>query len=335
MSKKIIRYPLKIWLLASGSILVFLFLFLFGLHPFLSPTKRAKGANALVVEGWLPDYALYEAVKEFKTGNYRQLITTGGPLGPDYRVFIGGKLHFSIPDSLQQQFNQHPLTVEAFGSQIKGVSAHFTLWVNDTVFAGQTFTTSRRKKYEFPVDTSVKVIRSVHLHFDNDKMTATADRDLTISHITVNGRKIDYSYGGMRYEQHYPEGTKNMLVYPTYAQNAAAKLIMLGVDSQKVSIVAAPPAQAHKTYHAAMALKTYLLQHHIYTCNLLSVGVHTRRSWLTYEKALGQKFTIGSVAIENKSYQSVRWWQNKYIAKGVLRELAKYLYIRFWYQPPV
>ena len=34
----------------------------------------------LVVEGWLPDYAVVLAMQEFKKGNYSKIITTGGPL---------------------------------------------------------------------------------------------------------------------------------------------------------------------------------------------------------------------------------------------------------------
>jgi len=34
-------------------------------------------ADVLVVEGWLPDYAIKAAMTEFKSGSYRYLITTG------------------------------------------------------------------------------------------------------------------------------------------------------------------------------------------------------------------------------------------------------------------
>lgn len=49
------------------------------IHPFLAVNSPLK-ADFLVVEGWVPDYALKQAITEFKNGNYRQIITTGGPL---------------------------------------------------------------------------------------------------------------------------------------------------------------------------------------------------------------------------------------------------------------
>jgi len=49
------------------------------LHPFLSVSEPVA-ARVLVVEGWLPDYALEEALAEYRRGAYDQLFTTGGPI---------------------------------------------------------------------------------------------------------------------------------------------------------------------------------------------------------------------------------------------------------------
>ena len=48
-------------------------------YPFLAVTSRVE-ANALVVEGWVPDFAVRAGLDEFHRGRYRDLITTGGPL---------------------------------------------------------------------------------------------------------------------------------------------------------------------------------------------------------------------------------------------------------------
>ncbi|MFQ4146727.1 YdcF family protein [Chlorogloeopsis sp. ULAP02] len=49
------------------------------IHPFLAVTSPVK-ADILVVEGWIPDYALVQALAEFKKNSYRLLIITGTPL---------------------------------------------------------------------------------------------------------------------------------------------------------------------------------------------------------------------------------------------------------------
>jgi hypothetical protein len=61
-------------LTAFGSALVLIVLII---HPFLAPIKPVEG-DILVVEGWLPDYALGQAKELFQQGDYQLLFTTGG-----------------------------------------------------------------------------------------------------------------------------------------------------------------------------------------------------------------------------------------------------------------
>lgn len=51
-------------------------LFVHGVHPFLALTKRVD-AEYLVVEGWVPNYALSESIEEFRSQSYRLLFTVG------------------------------------------------------------------------------------------------------------------------------------------------------------------------------------------------------------------------------------------------------------------
>ena len=49
-------------------------------YPFLAITHRVD-ANILVVEGWIHEYAIRAAVKEFQDNHYQRVFTTGGPVG--------------------------------------------------------------------------------------------------------------------------------------------------------------------------------------------------------------------------------------------------------------
>ena len=50
-----------------------------GAYPFLAITHRVD-ANILVVEGWVHEYAIRAAVKEFQDNHYQRVFTTGGPV---------------------------------------------------------------------------------------------------------------------------------------------------------------------------------------------------------------------------------------------------------------
>ena len=73
----------KIWVIALMVLIISMILIITNIHPFLAVNAPIK-ADILVVEGWLPDYAIESALAEFKKGEYRQLITTGVPLSKGY-----------------------------------------------------------------------------------------------------------------------------------------------------------------------------------------------------------------------------------------------------------
>ena len=68
--------------IAFGFVLVLIILFV---HPFLAPTKPV-GGDILVVEGWLPDYALEKVKERFQQGSYQLLVTTGAKIDVGYHL---------------------------------------------------------------------------------------------------------------------------------------------------------------------------------------------------------------------------------------------------------
>ncbi|MBD2123346.1 ElyC/SanA/YdcF family protein [Trichocoleus sp. FACHB-262] len=71
------------WAVIFLSLLMMLGWAIANIHPFLAVTAPIP-ANILVVEGWLPDYAVEEAIAEYQRGSYEKLITTGTPLSRGY-----------------------------------------------------------------------------------------------------------------------------------------------------------------------------------------------------------------------------------------------------------
>jgi uncharacterized SAM-binding protein YcdF (DUF218 family) len=65
-------------ILASALLLVGA-IFIKSVYPFLATTHRVN-ANILVVEGWIHEYAIRAAVKEFQSNQYQRVFTTGGPV---------------------------------------------------------------------------------------------------------------------------------------------------------------------------------------------------------------------------------------------------------------
>jgi len=69
----------RAWIILCLSIACALVFTIKNIHSFLSSNHPIQ-ADLLVVEGWLPDYALEEAMNEFRVHNYDLLVITGEPL---------------------------------------------------------------------------------------------------------------------------------------------------------------------------------------------------------------------------------------------------------------
>jgi len=67
------------WLLVASTGLAAAYFAFLNVYPFLATTQRVD-TNVLVVEGWIPKYAIHSAVEEFKAGSYQRIFTTGGPV---------------------------------------------------------------------------------------------------------------------------------------------------------------------------------------------------------------------------------------------------------------
>jgi len=67
------------WLCLVFACLTIASVFVAGIHPFLAPDAPLEG-EAIVVEGWLPDYCLEKAAKRAAEHGYKTLFVTGGAL---------------------------------------------------------------------------------------------------------------------------------------------------------------------------------------------------------------------------------------------------------------
>src|SRR5208283_5734102 len=108
----------------------------------------------------------------------------------------------------------------------------------------------------------------------------------------------------------------------------AAVLVKLGVPSE--AVIPVPPvfgATRDRTYSSALALRNWLERSNprVRSVNLFSMGPHSRRSWLLFQKALEPKVQVGIIAAPDISYNPQRWWATSNGFRGVLSEAIAYL----------
>jgi hypothetical protein len=116
--------------------------------------------------------------------------------------------------------------------------------------------------------------------------------------------------------------------YKTYADLGAATLIRVGMSKNALEAVSAPLVRQERTYTSAVALKTWLREHDAdaRNINVVSLGVHARRSRLLFQKAFGENSRVGIIAVENRDYDPGRWWQYSQGVRTVVDEFVAYIY---------
>ena len=125
--------------------------------------------------------------------------------------------------------------------------------------------------------------------------------------------------------------------YKSEAGWTASRLNAQGVLQEKiipVSITIYP--RKDRTYHKALAVKKRLdrVGFAQASIDVVSFGVHARRTWLLFEKAF-PSVDVGIISITPNSYDTSRWWLFSEWVRSIISESTAYLYARFIFSPPI
>jgi hypothetical protein len=119
-----------------------------------------------------------------------------------------------------------------------------------------------------------------------------------------------------------------------YAHLAQATLKQLGMKPEAVVPVACPETLRDRTYSTAQQVRAWLDSNSMTdTVDVFTLGVHARRTWLLYRMALGQRYTTGVIAGQDRRYDCRRWWRSSSGFRTVTSEVIAYLYAKFLFFP--
>jgi len=165
--------------------------------------------------------------------------------------------------------------------------------------------------------------------------------------LVIEGWAPDYAFEEARREfktHHYDklyvtgipiEQGGPLIEYRTYAEFGEALLLRIGMERESVQAVPTPDVRKDRTYASALALRDLLRREgkSARKINLISMGVHSRRSRLLFEKAFGRGTKVGIIAVENRNYDPVLWWKCSAGVRAVMDELFAYAYARLLFFP--
>ncbi len=301
------------------------------LSGYLSRSAQVK-ADVLVVEGWIQHHALEIACDEFRKGSYKYIVTTGVRYTPDYyKISDNGYLIFYTSDLLSglDKTGAHSIEIRAFSDMGGKDRAHFNFFINDSL-AGSFYAEKHKKGYRINWNGCLKDIDSVIVQYDNDIYEPPLDRNLSVKEICFdNSITVPYLFHS-EYDMLKLDGKhrfRNNLI--TTAQLARSRLISLGLDSTKVIAVPARKAGINRTLTSALAFRDWLSGNTeasgIRGINIVTLGPHARRTWMTYNKILNEKYSIGIISVPDTD----KLVSEKSKALTTLRETLGIIY--YWF----
>ena len=310
----------KSLLFVSTIIISALLLGLFILNPsfnylshYLSKSGKVK-ANILIVEGWLPDYALEMAYNEFRKNGYDYIITTGLQTSINYyALYSNGFLIFYSKNRLSgaDENELHSIEVDAFSELGGSNRAHFNLFINDSLTAN-FYVEKKEKKYKTNWKGSLENIDSIMLQFDNDSWGDFGDRNLFIKDINIDHR-ITIPDLNKSESVVLKIGKEQSLInnFNSNAELSRFRLISMGIDSTQIKATPGKRVTINRTLTSALSFRDWLktTKIDIKGINIISLGAHTRRTWMIYNKILHKKYEIGIISLPDYDFNRSRLYR--------------------------
>ena len=273
------------------------------LSHYLSMTERVD-ANTLLVEGWLQEPALETIYSEFKKNGYENIITTGLIEDIDYyEVSVDGYLIFYPKKLILNLWNNktksHTIEISAM-SELEGDNcAHFKVYVNDSIVS-DFMADKKKRNYLVHWDGELSDIDSIMVQFDNDAAGEFGDRNLYVKEIIIDKEiKIPYQYNSV-YDFSNLDGKKRITNnYNSNAELSGKILQEMGIDSSLIHAVPCKRTILNRTLTSALAVQKWLETSDIKIegINIVSVGTHSRRTWMAYKKVLPKSYRIGIISL--------------------------------------
>jgi uncharacterized SAM-binding protein YcdF (DUF218 family) len=121
----------------------------------------------------------------------------------------------------------------------------------------------------------------------------------------------------------------------SYAERARGYLVSHGVPAEAVTAVSAPASAQDRSFLNAVMLREWLARSELHAdaLNVVSSGVHCRRSWLVYRLALGPQVQVGIIAVHPLAYDPRAWWRSSQGAKDVLDEAISWTWTELFFHP--
>lgn len=273
-------------------------------HAWLAITERS-GGKVLVVEGWMDEHQLEQAAALYGEGGYDLVYTTGTVRPFAYYLVPGAHLRLGP-------------TKDPFRSvevSVAGLPACTALVVmnGDTVLRAPTGDRITNHGIDLRQRASSLLIACEPIY------PQPGPPSVFIHALRLDGKNAH----GMQAPLSIITPDSALLPgTPTYAESAAAILAQHGVPSDRITAVPAGGDPLSRSWANAATLGYHLGGEGITALDVVTLGVHARRSRALYREALGDGVTVGVISLPDPDCPADGWWKSERGWYTLLKEIA-------------
>ncbi|MEM6763495.1 MAG: hypothetical protein AAF824_01205 [Bacteroidota bacterium] len=301
---------------------------------FLSVTEKVD-SEVVIVEGWLPWYALKQVRDKYREGKIKKIICVGS-LKSDLKANVNnsGKLVWDLSDNpvIVNNLKDNMLNVKASGERMGAEFSSFSVLVNGHKI-GRSLTSEQEESYEFNLPADVHKINYVEVSYGERKETLTEEGNVHVSFLSLGNDEIIPKVLKCIYEEE--NNTKIEDIPSSVAYNAAFDLKRLKVPDSALVTIPAPYVKRFRTYVSALAAEAWLdsTDNRPDKIDIYSLGAHSRRTYEVYNKLIGDKVNLGIVSVKvipitDAQRSDPYWYKKQKILRG-WTEALKYLTTKF------
>ncbi len=286
-----------------STLLVVVFTFLWA-PVFLSIHHPVDSSN-YVLESWVNAYEREEAVRLIQNDSQARVYIIGQKfpvdddveIYPEKPVYHGNGIWLLANSSVvlePELFDGLPsgdtlqVIVKAQGTFAAGIAAHCNLIVNGKK-VHSFFTSDNLENFWFHLNLNEQ-LKSIALSFDNDFYTGSEDRNLNVYSIQLADKEILMNPENVEV---YKCESGKLTGFSSGSHQMKSYLSDLGVDPGILFTVVFEPVNYNQTFAGAKAFDSWSNTKGIGSLNLVSSGIHSRRTWVTYKKVLSPDVEVG------------------------------------------
>ena len=334
-------------------ILLILILFLFSkfyLPHFLSYSKPVDSKNFLI-EAWISSYEIEQAIADYgilpeshfyivgflypklevkQTGNNQPFTSSEKKENKGIWLYANSALNFLLPPNLNLNSGDTiQFTVTAKGQKSANYYAYFNLIINGECIVG-AFSHEDYQQYSIDWIVPEEGLKTCYIKFNNDLVVHNSDRNLNIQSVKIDNNLFTADIENTTITRELNNLTSG---FSSQAEEVGNYLQQLGIDQKQITTVNFEPVQSNQTLAAAEKFNKYLSESPLSAINVITSDIHSRRTWLTYQRVFGTQTNVGVLyypsSRKEKSQKNKDNFELYYIIDEYLAYFVNYFLLSF------